>query len=78
MERIKQGLTQGMTKEQEDQLSIWIAMLGDTELYGGNISTENQEMVDTILAYYGRLEGDAKESFKSMMDGAMEGIEETV
>lgn len=76
MERIKQGLTQGMTKEQEDQLSIWIAMLGDTELYGGNISTENQEMVDTILAYYGRLEGDAKESFKSMMDGAMEGIEE--
>lgn len=76
MERIKQGLTQGMTKEQEDQLSIWIAMLGDTELYGGNISTENQEMVDTILAYYGRLEGGAKESFKSMMDGAMKGIEE--
>lgn len=76
MGRIQQGMTQDMTKAQEDQLGVWIDMLGDTELYGGDISTENQEMVDTILSYYGRLEGDAKQSFKSMMDGAMKGIEE--
>ena len=76
MDRIQQGMNQDMTEAQRDQLGTWIAMLGDTELYGGDISTENQKMVDAILSYYGRLEGDAKDSFKNMLDGAMEGIKE--
>lgn len=76
MDRIQQGMNQDMDESQEEQLGTWIAMLGDTELYGGDISTENQKMVDAILSYYGRLEGDAKDSFKNMLDGAMEGIKE--
>ena len=76
MDRIQQGMNQNMDESQEEQLGTWIAMLGDTELYGGDISTENQKMVDAILSYYGRLEGDAKDSFKNMLDGAMEGIKE--
>ena len=76
MDRIQQGMDQDMDESQEEQLGTWIAMLGDTELYGGDISTENQKMVDAILSYYGRLEGDAKDSFKNMLDGAMEGIKE--
>lgn len=65
-----------MSKEQEEELGIWLAKLASTEMYGGKISEENQKMVDTILASYDSLPDDAKNTMKSTMEGMLKGLQD--
>ena len=56
-----------MTDEQAKELGTWIAMLSQTELYGGDISEENKKMVDTILDSYEGMPAKTQEAMKNAM-----------
>lgn len=61
-----------MSKEQEKELGVWLAMLAQTEMYGGNISEENQQMVDTILESYDSMPKKTREAMKNAMSPMLE------
>lgn len=56
-----------MTDEQANELGTWLTMLTQTEMYGGEISEENQKMVDMILDSYDDMPDKTKEAMKNAM-----------
>ena len=75
LERINSEWLANLDKNSQDQLGIWLANLATTEMYGGEISDENQEMVDKILEAYEHLPDDAKQNMQNTMSGMLEGME---
>lgn len=65
-----------MDESQEQQLGVWLAMVAQTELYGGEIDEETREMVDNILASYDTMPDDAKETIGETMAGMLNGMKE--
>ena len=65
-----------MSEEQAKELGVWLAKLSQTELYGGEISKENQEMVDTIINSYDEMPDDAKKAMTDTMSGMLKGMED--
>lgn len=61
-----------MSESEAEQLGIWLAMLSQTELYGGEISEENQKMVDAILESYDDMPKKTKEAMKNAMSPMLE------
>lgn len=61
-------LYKDMSDSEAEQLGVWIAMLSQTEMYGGDISDENQKMVDTILDSYEDMPKETKEAMKNAME----------
>ena len=51
-------------------------MSSNTEVYGGKITDENQQIFDEFLSVYDNLPDDAKEQFKETLQGMLDGIEE--
>ena len=56
--------------------AAWLNMIATTELYGGELSEETQNKVDDVLSAFNNLPEDAKEPFKNLMVGALEGLKE--
>ena len=56
-----------MSESEANQLGSWLAMLAQTELYGGEISEENREIVDAILKSYDSMPKETKEAMKNAM-----------
>lgn len=71
-----QEMYKNMSKEQADELGVWLAMLSQTEMYGRDISEENKKMVDEILKSYDEMPDDAKNKMKETMAGMFKGMEE--
>ena len=65
-----------MDENQEKQLGVWLAMVAQTELYGGEIDEETKKMVDSILASYDSMPDDAKETMGETMAGMLKGMQE--
>lgn len=65
-----------MSEEQGKELGVWLARLSQTELYGGEISKENQEMVDTIIDSYDEMPDEAKKAMTDTMSGMLKGMED--
>lgn len=63
-----QQMYKNMSEEQQNQLGVWLAMLAQTEMYGGDISQENEEMVDSILDSYDKMPKETKEAMKNAME----------
>ena len=61
-----------MSESEAEQLGVWIAMLANTEMYGGEISEENQQMVDTILASYDSMPKKTREAMENAMSPMLE------
>lgn len=61
-----------MSEEQEKELGIWLAMVAQTELYGGEIDDETKEMVDSVLASYDSMPDKTKEAMKNAMQPMLE------
>lgn len=62
-----QEMYKNMSKEQANELGVWLAMLSQTEMYGGDISEENKKMVDEILDSYDDMPKETKEAMKNAM-----------
>lgn len=65
--RIWEDMYKNMSDSEAEQLGVWLAMQADTELWGGEISEENQDMVDTILDSYEKMPKKTKEAMKNAM-----------
>ena len=65
---IWQDMYKNMSKSESDQMGSWIGMITNAEMYGGKLSEENQEIVDTILESYDHMPKDAREDMKNTME----------
>lgn len=74
MKDIWNDMYKNMSEEEAKELGSWLARQVQVEMYGGKISDENQEMVDTILKSYDNMPNDAKEKMNSTMQGMLEGM----
>lgn len=58
------------------ELGNWLAMLAQTEMYGGEISDENKEFIDEFLEAYDGMDEEGKKSVDELMQGMLGGLEE--
>ena len=56
-----------MDDNQEKQLGVWLAMVAQTEMYGGKIDDETKKMVDSILDSYDSMPKETKKAMKNAM-----------
>lgn len=70
--KIWKNMYKNMSDSEAEQLGVWIAMLANTEIYGGDISEENQQMVDTILESYDSMPKKTREAMKNAMSPMLE------
>lgn len=71
-EKIWKNMYKNMSDSEAEQLGSWLAMLAQTELYGGEISEENQEMVNKILESYDSMPKDTREAMENAMSPMLE------
>ena len=70
--KIWKSMYKNMSESEAEQLGSWLAMLSQTELYSGEISEENQRMVDAILESYDDMPKKTKEAMKNAMSPMLE------
>lgn len=57
-----------MSDQQIKELGIWLAMVSQTEMYGGEISQETQDLVDSIIKSYESMPPKTQEAMKEAME----------
>ena len=57
-----------MNENQEKELGVWLAMVAQTELYGGKIDDETKKIVDSILDSYDSMPKQTREAMKNAME----------
>ena len=72
MKKIYNNMYKYMSESEAKQLGVWIAMLANTEMYGGEISEKNQQMVDVILESYDKMPKKTREAMKNAMSPMLE------
>lgn len=75
MKQIWQDMYEDMNKSQEEQLGAWLAMLAQTEMYGGEIDEETLKMVDSVIASFDSMPKDSKEAMEDTMEGMLQGLQ---
>lgn len=73
---INDKFTKSFDTNQREQLSTWLAMLSQTELYGGKISDEDKKVVEDIINNYDQLPPECQETMDEAMQGMINGIKE--
>lgn len=76
IEKLRSDFNEKFDKDVEEQVGTWLAMLADTELYGGKISDENTNMVNKILDELDNLPEESKETMSDTMDGMITKVQE--
>lgn len=76
MNRIWGELTDGMSEEQKEQLGVLIALVAQTEMYGGKIDDKTQSTVDAILAAYEKMPPKMKKAAKDMLQPIYDALNE--
>ena len=72
MKDIWKDMYKNMSEEQEKELGVWLAMVAQTELYGGEIDDETRAIVDGILDSYDSMPKGTRESMKNAMEPMLE------
>lgn len=70
--KIWKQMYKNMSESEAEQLGVWLAMLSQTEMYGGEISEENQLLVDNILESYDAMPKKTQEAMKNAMSPMLE------
>lgn len=73
---INDKFTKSFDTNQREQLSTWLAMLSQTELYGGKISDEDKKVAEDIINNYDQLPPECQETMDEAMQGMINGIKE--
>ncbi len=66
-----------MSESEAKQLGSWLAMLANTEMYGGEISEESKEMVDAVINSYDQMPKETREAMKNAMSPMLEEMEKS-
>ena len=67
---------ENMDDNQEKQLGVWLAMVAQTELYGGEIDDETKQIVDNIIASYDTMPKETQEAMKNAMEPMLTEMED--
>ncbi len=76
LESVWRDIYEDMSEEQENELGSWLARLSYTEMYGGDISEENQEMVNRILESYNYMPSETQKAMKNAMQPMLDEMKE--
>lgn len=71
-QRTWEKMYKDMDENQEKQLGVWLAMVAQTELYGGKIDDETKKIVDSILDSYDSMPKETREAMKNAMTPMLE------
>lgn len=77
MQGIWKDMYKNMSDSETEQLGVWLAMLANTEMYGGEISEENQAMVDSIMESYDSMPKKTREAMANAMSPMLEEMEKS-
>lgn len=72
MAKIWQEMYKNMSENQEEQLGVLLAEAANTEMYGGKISDETQEIVDKVIESYDSMPTETREAMKNAMTPMLE------
>lgn len=75
MKKIWQDMAKNMSDAEAEELGTWMGMLANTELYGRDISDENQLMVDTIMDSYDAMPSETRTAMKDAMSPMLDEME---
>lgn len=64
---IQDKYNEGLTDDVKDELGSWMAMLAQTEQYGGYISEENKKTIDGILDKIDEMPPETRDAMKNAM-----------
>ena len=73
--KIWQDMYKDMDKSQEEQLGVWLALVSQTEVYGGKIDEETRTIVDEIIESYDKMPEETREAMKNAMNPMLDEME---
>lgn len=76
MSKIWDDLTKGMTDEQKEQLGVYLALVAQTELYGGQIEDATEQTAAGIVASFDNLPDDMRDAMSNALSPMLEEIEQ--
>lgn len=76
MKKIWDDMYKNMSDEQEKELGTWMAMVAQTQMYGGDLTEETEKIVDSILESYETMPEKSKEAMEDTMSGMLEGMKD--
>lgn len=65
-----------MSEAQAQELGVWLGMVAQTELYGGEIDSDTKELVDGIIASYDSMPPETQEAMKNAMSPMLTEMED--
>lgn len=76
MKNIWQQMDKNLSQSQREQLGSWIAMLGQSEMYGNKIEEEDKETVNAILSAWQYMPKESKKVMTQTMNGMLTGMQQ--
>lgn len=72
LKHIWNNMYKNMSEEQEKELGTWLALVSQTEMYGGEIDDETKQIVDNIIESYDSMPDETREAMKNAMQPMLE------
>lgn len=72
MKKIWKELSKNLDESQAEQLGVWLGMVSQTELYGGEIDEDTKKIVDSIISSYDSMPKKTREAMKNAMTPMLE------
>lgn len=76
IKEIWDDIYKNMSESEAEQLGVWMGMLADTELYGGEIDEDTKEIVDGVIASYDEMPKKTKDAMKNAMSPMLTEMED--
>lgn len=76
MRKCKEGLASVLDQQTQDQLSAWLTMAANTEVYGGKTTNEQRKFVKNFLSVTDYLPENMVKTAKDAMEGFNQGMKE--
>lgn len=73
---INAEMYKNMSESETEQLGYWMASLAYAEMYGNDISDENQKIVDSIISSYSYMPKKSREQMQQTMNGMLQGMKD--
>ena len=65
--KIWENMYKNMSEEQANELGVWLAMVSQTEMYGGKIDDETREIVDSVIESFDSMPKETQEAMRNAM-----------
>ena len=69
------SITANMSSEQMEQAGVWLAMITQTAMSGGELSAEAKNTAGNFIEALSQMPEETREKFESVVEGAFKGLE---